>query len=311
MYMCVFTERREYPGGKKVESRENSTVQNQNAEQRRLDAQMAAIVRSRFKIMTTVHLDTGLCERVTFGADSKPGPVMKGDYEMFMSRAMSGFVHPDDVPAYHETLSLPHMREVARRTEDYAEETCLYRQLGEPITWIELRVIYVRAEEGVTAYIFGQDVTREKKREETSNKALEDRAYIIGSLSSMFFATYYMNLEQNTFRTVNQQRRVGDVLGDEVNCSAALQIYADHFIHPDDRETYLSVMNVDNLTGKLRWWKPSVEVEYRKLSDEPDMEKDSWEWVRATVLLARTGKDDMPKTAVYVAQDISGHRCAI
>lgn len=294
-----------------MESRENKTVQNPNADQTRLNAQMAAIVRSRFKIMTTVHLDTGVCERVTFGPGSKPGPIMTGDYETFVSRAMSGLVHPDDVPAYYDTLSLCHMREKARETEDYAEEVCIYRQLGSPMIWIELRVIYVRSPEGVTAYILGQDVTREKTREETSNKALEDRAYIIGSLSSMFFATYYLNLEQDTFRTVTQQRRVGDLLGDEVSCSAALQIYADHFIHPDDRAEYLRVMNVNNLSGQLRWWKPSVEVEYRKLTDELDREKDSWEWVRATALLARTGTDDMPKTAVYVAQDISGHRCAV
>ncbi|MCM1149407.1 MAG: PAS domain-containing protein [Butyricicoccus sp.] len=280
-------------------------------EQNRLNAQMAAILRSRFKIMTTVHLDTGVCERVTFGGGARDGLVMTGDYETFVSRALSGLVHPDDVPAYYETLSLGHMREKARQTEDYSEEVCLYRQLGEHMLWIELHVLYVRDSEGVTAYILGQDVTREKKREETSNKALEDRAYIIGSLSSLFFATYYVNLEQDTFRTVAQQRRVGDLLGDEVKCSAALQIYADHFIHPDDRAEYLRVMNVDYLSGKLRWWKPSVEVEYRKLSGEPDIEKATWEWVRATVLLARTGTDDMPKTAVYVAQDINGRRCAM
>lgn len=294
-----------------MESRAYETKQNNSAEQARLNAELAGILRSRFKIMNTVHLDTGMCERVSFDAGAPQGPAVTGDYETFISRAMSGHVHPDDVPAYYETLSLGHMREMARRTEDYAEETCLYRQLGDPICWIELRVMYVRREDGVTVYILGQDVTREKTREETSNRALEDRAYIIGSLSSLFFATYYVNLEQDTFRTVTQQRRVGDVLGDEVNCTAALRVYADHFIHPDDRAEYLRVMNVGNLSGQLRWWKPSVAVEYRKLSGASDREKDAWQWVRATALLARTGTDDMPKTAVYVAQDIGERRCAV
>ena len=74
----------------------------------------------------------------------------------------------------------------------------------------------------------------------------------------------------------------------------------------DDREEYLKVMNAENMVQKLRWWQPYLAVEYRKLADEPDKGMDSWSWVRATVMLARSGADDMPKTAVYVAQDIGG-----
>lgn len=132
----------------------------------------------------------------------------------------------------------------------------------------------------------------------------DDLACIITSLSRMFFSTYYINLEQDTFRAVTQLRRVGNVLGDEVNCTAGLQIYASHFIHPDDREEYLRVMNVDHLRRELRWWKPFVAVEYRRPAEEPGR----WDWVRATAAIARTGSDDMPLTAVYVAQDISGGR---
>ena len=102
--------------------------------------------------------------------------------------------------------------------------------------------------------------------------------------------------------------RVGDVLGDEVNYTSALNIYANHFIHPEDRKEYLSIMGVDNLRSSLRWWQSSVAFEYRKLSDEPGGGPSSWSWVRASAVLARTGEDDLPRTAVYVAQDINGGR---
>lgn len=137
---------------------------------------------------------------------------------------------------------------------------------------------------------------------------LEDRVYIISSLSSLFFSTYYINLKQDTFRAVTQLGKVGDVLGDEVNCSVALKIYANHFIHPEDRAEYLSIMNVQNLRNNLRWWQPCVVFEYRKLSDEPRTGANDWIWVRASAILARTGEDDQPLTAVYVAQDISDGR---
>lgn len=139
-------------------------------------------------------------------------------------------------------------------------------------------------------------------------RSMEDRAYIISSLSSLFFSAYYLNLEQDTFRAITQLSRVGDVLGDEVNYTAALNIYASHFVHPEDREEYLNTMSQQNLRDNLRWWQPCVAVEYRKPSDEPGTGSARWSWVRATAMLARTGKDDLPETAVYVAQDITEGR---
>lgn len=141
-----------------------------------------------------------------------------------------------------------------------------------------------------------------------SPEEMDDWAHIIGSLSSLFFSTYYLDLEHDTFRPITQLNRVGDVLGDEVNCTAALMIYANHFIHPDDRSEYLRVMNVENLRNTLRWWQPCAAVEYRRLDEVSGESPSSWRWVRASVVLARSGGDDRPKTAVYVAQDITGGR---
>ena len=154
--------------------------------------------------------------------------------------------------------------------------------------------------------ILGQDITREKQEEASQLQTLEDRAHIISSLSSLFFSTYYIDLDHDSFRAVIQLRRVEDVLGEEVNFTAALQIYANHFIHPDDREEYLRVMSIQNLREKLRWWQPCVAVEFRKLPD--DAGSDNCGWVRATAVLAQNDADDMPKTVVYAAQDISGSR---
>lgn len=268
------------------------------------DMQMAAILKSRFKIMNTVFLDSGQCERVDLTKDAGAENALIGDYALYIENALSKYVHPDDAEQFWSVLSLEHLREKAALTEDFAEESCLYRQRGETVRWIELRVIYTRQKNRMMVNILGQDVTREKQQEEVRRQILKDRAYIIGSLSTLFFATYYINLPQDTFRAVTQLRRVEDILGEEVNCSAAMQIYASHFIHPDDRADYLRVMNSENLRNTLRWWQPYVAVEYRKLPDIPG--DPNYEWVRATAVLAQTGPDDLPKTAVYVTQSISG-----
>lgn len=140
---------------------------------------------------------------------------------------------------------------------------------------------------------------------EHNPEILEDWVHIISGLSSLFFATYYVNLDQDTFRPVTQLRRVEGLLGDEVNYTAALQIYANHFIHPDDRELYLRTFSMENLRESLRWWQPCVAMEYRQMHDEPGDADDRWRWVRASVVLTRTGPDDLPQTSVYVAQDLT------
>lgn len=261
------------------------------------DAQLAAILRCRYQMMTTVSLDSGLCERVELTGNAGAGSPRQGDYATYIDRALTCHVHPEDAAHYRALLSLEHLREKAETVVDSAEEICRYRVRGETPRWIALHVLYSRQGEQVIVHILGQDVTRETLEEETKVHALEDRAYMISSLSSLFFSTYYVDVEKDTFRAVSQQRRVGDLLGNEVNFTAALQIYANHFIHPDDRAGYLESMSVSNLQQNLRWWQPYVSAEYRKLPEG--------HWVRATAVLARTDNNELPKTVVYVARHIT------
>lgn len=272
------------------------------------DMQMAAILKSRYKTMNTVHLSSGQCELVDLTQPVGPENPISGDYMLYMQNALSNRVHPNDMEHFWELLTLDHLREKANATEDYAEEICQYRLREEPVHWMELRILYSRQKDQVMVNILSQDITREKSQEESRLQTLEDRAYIISSLSSLFFSTYYIDLEHDTFRAVTELRRVGDVLGDAVLCSAALQIYANHFIHPDDREEYLKTMNIQNMRQNLRWWKPYLAVEYRKLSEDAGSMPDTFSWVRATAVLARTNAEDMPQTVVYVAQDITDNR---
>lgn len=266
------------------------------------DMQMAAILKSRYQMMNTVFLDNGQCERISLAASSGPENVLIGDYAAYLQRAIDFHVHPDDVERYRQMLSLDHLRRKAESVGEYEDEICQYRTREANPKWIELHVLYSRQKDHVMVNILGQDITQEKSQEEQRLRALEDRAYMITSLSSLFFSTYYIDLERDTFRAVTQQRRVSDVLGAEVNFTTAIQLYANHFIHPDDREKYLETMNIRNLWRNLRWWQPYAAVEFRKL---PDPGETVCKWVRATAVLARTSSDDMPKTVVYVARDIT------
>lgn len=237
-----------------------------------------------------------------------------GQLERF---ALKGAVHQEDAERFVAFTRLEHLRRVAAGEPKILSMTYRRRTNG-GFRWNLMEAVSDQRDKRRFVILcvkdvddlFRESVEREglAARNWEMIRSMEDRAYIISSLSSLFFSTYYVDLKQDTFRTVTQLSRVGDVLGDEVNYTAALNIYANHFIHPEDREDYLNILSQQNLRDCLRWWQPCVAVEYRKLSEESAVGSNGWSWVRASAMLARTGEDDLPETAVYVAQDITDGR---
>lgn len=116
----------------------------------------------------------------------------------------------------------------------------------------------------------------------------------------MFFATYYLDLENDTFRPVTQKAEVGSVLGDEKNCTQGFLLYAQNFVHPDDREEYLANISHKNLCNTLSREHPLIAFEYRRLPYGDS----GMAWIRATVVLA-AAIDKRPTQAVYVVQDVT------
>ncbi|MCI8423964.1 MAG: hypothetical protein HFF50_10640 [Lawsonibacter sp.] len=225
----------------------------------------------------------------------------------------SGAIHPDDVDRFLSFTRPAHIQSALR---DGRELACAYRRrAGEGFRWSLMEVVpgFDYTEEHQSAVFCIKDVHNALAnlpafQQARSPQEFQDRSYIIGSLSSLFFSTYYVDLEADTFRTVNQLNRVQNVLGSEVNGTAALRMYANNFVYPEDREEYLRVMSIQNWKDSLRWWQPCVAMEYRCLPESGTSSPEGCSWVRATAVLAHVGADELPKTVVYVAQDITQNK---
>lgn len=267
------------------------------------DIRLAALIKSRYNIMNTVDLESGECERVYLNQTDSSDDNQSGDYDYYVKRAISKYIYEADIEVFQNTLSLEHLRQKALETDDFAEEVCQYR-LKNPVRWMEEHVLYIRQNDTVLVNVLGRDITKEKLREEEAIHAAQEKIYIINSLSSLFFATYYVDLEHDTFRAVTQLKKVGKILGDEANYTAGLSTYAETFIHPEDRKEYLELMGYQNLSQALSREHPYVAVEYRKILKEKNNAHE-YGWIRATAILAQTDADGNPKTALYVAQDVT------
>lgn len=263
---------------------------------------MAAIVKSGYSVMSTIELDTGMCERVCL--NEADGKVWKGNYENFVKKAIEEVVYEEDIQTFKEAMSMHSLQKKAKDVEEFQEAICQYRIKTSPVNWVEAHIFYIRQDKKIVVNILGRDITKEKLKEETAEKEKKDKNYIINTMSGLFFATYYINLNTDTFRTITEKKEVGEVLGNEANYTEGLRKYAEYFIHPEDRQEYLEKMNRNYLRETLNEEQRIVAVEYRKIKDENrnDMEKAAW--IRANVILAKS-KDGKASRALYVAQDVT------
>lgn len=268
--------------------------------QSRNDKRMAAIIKSGYSILNTVDLETGLCERLYLRKTDSDRAVV-GDYSIYIRQALENAVVDADKERFWNALSFDKLRENAAGVQEFKEEVVQYRHKGNPILWTEEHILYIRQGTDINVNILGRDITKEKLAEEHALRDSMEKRSIISCLSSMFFATYYIDLEKNTFRPITQKAEVGSVLGDERNYEQGIQMYAKYFVHPDDQEAYLDHIAYPKLLKMLSSEQPLTAIEYRKQTDR-DTEK---AWIRATIILAETTYDGRPKRALYVAQDVT------
>ncbi|MDE6435713.1 MAG: response regulator [Lachnospiraceae bacterium] len=264
------------------------------------DRRMAAIIKSSYSIMNTVDLETGTCERV-FLREGSQGRRLEGDYSYYIQRALDESVAEADKENFKNMFLLENLRKKAKKVKDFKEEICQYQIIRTPAVWVEEHVFYIKQGNKIVVNILGRDVTDEKLVEEYARKEALEKVSIINSLSSMFFATYYIDLEHDSFRPVIQKAEVGNVIGAERNYTKAIHIYAKDFVHEDDREEYLKCVDHQSLLNTLSDGHSLIAFEYRTVPDENNKRS----WIRATVVLAETTRDGRPKRALYVAQDVT------
>ncbi len=269
------------------------------------DMQLAAILKSRYSVMTTVYLENGQCERIWINEDTEIKKVDTGNYHQYFQKALDSVVNPEDANEFRKVMSPEHLYQKAASVQDYFEETCQYRINGKSLQWLEEHVIYARRGKRISVNILGRDVTREKLAEELRLREEQEQGDIIRTLGGMFFATYYADLEQKRLRSVTQLDEVKRILDDKTDYETGLKLYAEHFIHPDDRAEYLSVLSRENLRKTLSRKNPYVTLAYRKLPKNPDDRAEEYGWIRSTAVMAQEDAEGKARSIVYAAQDVT------
>lgn len=269
------------------------------------DMQLASILKSRYSVMTTIYLENGQCERIWINEDTEIKKVDTGNYHQYFQKALDTAVNPEDADEFRRVMSPEHIYQKSAGVQDYFEETCQYRLNGKALQWLEQHVVYARRGKRISVNILGRDVTREKIAEELRLREEQEQGDIIRTLGGMFFATYYADLEHGHLRSVTQLDEVKKVLSDKTDYETGLKLYAERFVHPEDREEYLQTLSRDNLRNTLSKKKPYVTLAYRKQQRDSTVEPGEYGWIRSTAVMAQADAEGKARSIVYAAQDVT------
>ena len=268
------------------------------------DIYIAALIKSRYDNMCTVDLNTGICEQMYLKDTDKLDNTIRSDYNLFIQKAIDdGRVCEEDIAVFQDYLLLENLRKRAENDDDSVETIFEYRMKTPKFIWLQVQILFVHQNNGVIANILSRDITERKLKEAEEKKEKQDWSYIINSMSSMFFATYYIDLDTDTFRIIKQTSKSGNILSITQNYNEAISTYSQHSVHPDDREEYMETLGRPNLLNSLSLHHPFVAIEYQRIKKKHNVTKGNG-WIRATVILIET-KNNIPTKALYVEQDVT------
>ncbi len=268
------------------------------------DKRMSAIIRSRYSFMSVVDLDTGMSDWAYMAEKGVDFHSRTCVFEERIRRVARESIHEEDAKRFLGIFSLESLRKKAEAEKNTGKYVYQFRLKGEPVRWIEAYILFVRQENGtVVSNILGREVTEEKREEEEESQEAQEKASIINSFSSMFISTYFIDLKSDQFRAVTHSEDQEQILGEKRNYTDGLRWYAETYIHPDDRQEFVSCMEPEHLMEKLRPDAPFAAAEYRRIREGGE-NPEVCAWIRATAILAGT-EEGRAKTAVYVEQDMT------
>lgn len=268
------------------------------------DKRISAIIKSHYNVMNIVDLDTGICERSYLDIEGTQKDNSIGDWDHYLNKACGEFIDERDAKRFLSVLSLGALRAEADKVEDFDEFTYQFRTKHDTVKWLEEQVFFSRQDKNVLVSILGRDITQRKLKEDAALEAEREKQHIINSLSTLFFSIYYLDLRMETLHPIIQMGAVGEVLKQEAECEEVFALYAQNFVHPDDRAEYLGKMNCRYIRETLGSEQAFIAVEYRILDKDNVGINDEYSWVRATVLIAQS-EGGVPVKALYVAQDVT------
>ncbi|WP_332880439.1 diguanylate cyclase domain-containing protein [Oxalobacter formigenes] len=257
---------------------------------RGLEMRYNALFRLSYDISTEVNLETAQYSR-TFFLLEKTDSFEEGKYDEDFTRFLD-LVHPDDRQAVNESRSIDALRRLYRNGE--GDNLCQYRILfNDEYIWMFSRVLFLKEDDVVTAFVLARNITAQKKIEEERN--IETQRFNL-AIRNTYNEIYEVDLVNNTCKLTYSNSQNLMSLPEE----DSLDKFADRFVHPDDRPFFKNSIVGDNLSKEFASGKNEIHGDYRRLGYDGQ-----WYWVSAIIVPEYNSYDSFPRRGLCFIRDIS------
>ncbi len=175
------------------------------------------------------------------------------EFKELTGNTFKGIVHPDDLDEVQ--ASIAHQIEHSDRNVDYVEYRI--RRKDGAIRWVDDYGRFVRTKnDGDVFYVFIRDITDLRSSREENAR----REKVIEGLSIGFSSIYLLNLDTGNMRPYRLESeyfsKITAELGfndeDKVNWRAVLNLYAERYILPEDKNIYLDEIDAAKIRARMK-----------------------------------------------------------
>ncbi len=257
---------------------------------RSLEMRYNALFRLSYDISTEINLETEQYCR-TFFLQEKTDAFEKGCYSDDFTRFLE-LVHPSEREKVNQCRSMDALVQLYQNGE--SENVCEYRILfNDDYIWMSSRVLFLKEDDVVTAFVLARNITAQKKIEEERN--METQRFNL-AIRNTYNEIYEVDLVNNTCKlTYSNSHNLVPAPENE-----SLDQFADRFVHPDDRPFFKSFIVGDHLRQEFASGKNEIHGDYRRLGHDGQ-----WYWVSAIIVPVNNSYDSFPRRGLCFIRDIS------
>ncbi len=209
-----------------------------------------------------------------------------------------GIVHPDDLDEVEESIA--NQIKHSDRNVDYVEYR-IKRKDGS-IRWVDDYGRFVRTKnDGDVFYVFIRDITDLRSSREENRR----REKVIEGLSIGFASIYLLNLNTGTMRPYRLENEyfekitaeLGLTDAEKVNWREVLNLYAERFVLPEDKNLYLNEIDAERIRLRLKT-EPTYALTYRCRGDGDKI-------IFMEMAISRVDSDETGKYVVMSYRDVT------
>jgi diguanylate cyclase (GGDEF)-like protein/PAS domain S-box-containing protein len=258
------------------------------AAQRDLEMRYAMVFRQSCDTCFEIMLNTGTYKRTGFTYSEFDNLPKQGDYATLLNEFILPILQPEDNKPFLQTFSLESLHLAYKKQyKDIVVQYRLYHKQKKCLFWKEGRLFFLNEQDGPLAFILVHDITHQKNLELQKN---DDEQRFNLAIRNTYCEIYEIDLQTGGWTRCFSSGQLPLIP------ECPIEVIAEKYIHPEDREHFLSLYSLSSMQKRLqRDFRGDTTDEYRRLGANG-----MYHWLNATMVAMPSSSGIISKSLLLI-----------